>query len=46
MPLSSAPSAQQDAIFELASMAFNVALWYTKFASRLAGKEKLVPLPL
>uniref|UniRef100_A0A3B3C3Z4 BRO1 domain-containing protein BROX n=1 Tax=Oryzias melastigma TaxID=30732 RepID=A0A3B3C3Z4_ORYME len=34
------PSAQQDAIFELASMAFNVALWYTKFASRLAGKEK------
>uniref|UniRef100_A0A8C7Z0G1 BRO1 domain-containing protein BROX n=1 Tax=Oryzias sinensis TaxID=183150 RepID=A0A8C7Z0G1_9TELE len=35
------PSAQQDAIFELASMAFNVALWYTKFASRLAGKENV-----
>ena len=34
------PSAQQDAVFELVSMAFNVALWYTKFASRLAGKEK------
>lgn len=36
----SLPSAQQDAVFELVSMAFNVALWYTKFASRLAGKEK------
>uniref|UniRef100_A0A2D4FUG9 BRO1 domain-containing protein BROX n=1 Tax=Micrurus corallinus TaxID=54390 RepID=A0A2D4FUG9_MICCO len=33
------PSAQQDAVFELASMGFNVALWYTKYASRLAGKE-------
>uniref|UniRef100_A0AAY4BRM7 BRO1 domain-containing protein BROX n=1 Tax=Denticeps clupeoides TaxID=299321 RepID=A0AAY4BRM7_9TELE len=30
-----AASAQQDAIFELVSMAFNVALWYTKYASRL-----------
>uniref|UniRef100_A0A674PKD9 BRO1 domain-containing protein BROX n=1 Tax=Takifugu rubripes TaxID=31033 RepID=A0A674PKD9_TAKRU len=44
------PSAQQDAVFELVSMAFNVGLWYTKFASRLAGKEniifsKLHPLP-
>uniref|UniRef100_A0A1A8B3D9 BRO1 domain-containing protein BROX n=2 Tax=Nothobranchius TaxID=28779 RepID=A0A1A8B3D9_NOTFU len=35
------PSAQQDALFELASMAFNVALWNTKFASRLAGKENI-----
>ncbi|XP_057679397.1 BRO1 domain-containing protein BROX [Corythoichthys intestinalis] len=35
------PSAQQDAVFELISMAFNVALWYTKFASRLAGKENV-----
>uniref|UniRef100_A0A3Q3D913 BRO1 domain-containing protein BROX n=1 Tax=Hippocampus comes TaxID=109280 RepID=A0A3Q3D913_HIPCM len=35
------PSAQQDAVFELVSMAFNVALWYTKFASRLAGKENV-----
>ncbi|XP_039594587.1 BRO1 domain-containing protein BROX [Polypterus senegalus] len=34
-------SAQQDAIFELASMGFNVALWFTKFASRLAGKEDI-----
>uniref|UniRef100_A0A673BM73 BRO1 domain-containing protein BROX n=1 Tax=Sphaeramia orbicularis TaxID=375764 RepID=A0A673BM73_9TELE len=34
------PSAQQDVVFELVSMAFNVAIWYTKFASRLAGKEK------
>lgn len=25
-------------------MAFNVAIWYTKFASRLAGKEKYVLL--
>ncbi|MED6256327.1 hypothetical protein ATANTOWER_023992, partial [Ataeniobius toweri] len=33
------PSAQQDAVFELVSMAFNVAIWYTKFASKLAGKE-------
>lgn len=33
-------SAQQDAVFELVSMAFNVALWYTKYASRLAGKEE------
>uniref|UniRef100_A0A0B8RYD7 BRO1 domain-containing protein BROX n=1 Tax=Philothamnus irregularis TaxID=1899461 RepID=A0A0B8RYD7_9SAUR len=33
------PSAQQDAVFELVSMGFNVALWYTKYASRLAGKE-------
>uniref|UniRef100_UPI00358EC519 BRO1 domain-containing protein BROX-like isoform X1 n=1 Tax=Myxine glutinosa TaxID=7769 RepID=UPI00358EC519 len=32
---------QQDALFELVSMAFNVALWYTKFASRLAGKEDI-----
>lgn len=38
----SPPSAQQDAVFELVSMAFNVAVWYTKFASRLAGKEKYV----
>uniref|UniRef100_A0AAX7TXA5 BRO1 domain-containing protein BROX n=1 Tax=Astatotilapia calliptera TaxID=8154 RepID=A0AAX7TXA5_ASTCA len=29
------PSAQQDAVFELISMAFNVAIWYTKFASRM-----------
>uniref|UniRef100_A0A665WGI7 BRO1 domain-containing protein BROX n=1 Tax=Echeneis naucrates TaxID=173247 RepID=A0A665WGI7_ECHNA len=36
------PSAQQDVVFELVSIAFNVALWYTKFASRLAGKEKYV----
>ncbi|KAM9552041.1 BRO1 domain-containing protein BROX-like isoform 2-T2 [Salvelinus alpinus] len=35
------PSAQQDAIFELVSMAFNVAIWHTKFASRLAGKENV-----
>ncbi|KAJ8391546.1 hypothetical protein AAFF_G00088680 [Aldrovandia affinis] len=35
-------SAQQDAVFELASMGFNVALWYTKFASRLAGKENIM----
>uniref|UniRef100_A0A674MWL5 BRO1 domain-containing protein BROX n=1 Tax=Takifugu rubripes TaxID=31033 RepID=A0A674MWL5_TAKRU len=35
------PSAQQDAVFELVSMAFNVGLWYTKFASRLAGKENI-----
>uniref|UniRef100_A0A8C6V2V8 BRO1 domain-containing protein BROX n=1 Tax=Neogobius melanostomus TaxID=47308 RepID=A0A8C6V2V8_9GOBI len=35
------PSAQQDMVFELVSMAFNVALWYTKFASRLAGKENI-----
>ncbi|XP_061610127.1 BRO1 domain-containing protein BROX isoform X1 [Phyllopteryx taeniolatus] len=35
------PSAQQDAVFELVSMSFNVALWYTKFASRLAGKENV-----
>ncbi|KAH0622679.1 hypothetical protein JD844_025186 [Phrynosoma platyrhinos] len=35
------PSAQQDAVFELISMGFNVALWYTKYASRLAGKEDI-----
>ncbi|ERE72732.1 BRO1 domain-containing protein BROX isoform 2 [Cricetulus griseus] len=35
------PSAQQDAVFELISMGFNVALWYTKYASRLAGKENI-----
>uniref|UniRef100_A0A8C7QRR4 BRO1 domain-containing protein BROX n=1 Tax=Oncorhynchus mykiss TaxID=8022 RepID=A0A8C7QRR4_ONCMY len=35
------PSAQQDAIFELISMAYNVAIWHTKFASRLAGKENV-----
>lgn len=34
-------SAQQDAVFELVSMAFNVAIWYTKIASRLAGKENI-----
>ncbi|OCT79446.1 hypothetical protein XELAEV_18026256mg [Xenopus laevis] len=38
-----APSAQQDAVYELASMGFNVALWYTKYASRLAGKEDHIP---
>ncbi|XP_078398901.1 BRO1 domain-containing protein BROX [Cetorhinus maximus] len=32
-------SAQQDAIFDLVSMEFNIALWHTKYASRLAGKE-------
>lgn len=42
IPVCSPPSAQQDAIFELVSMAFNVAVWYTKFASRMAGKEKYV----
>ncbi|CAN8203213.1 unnamed protein product [Coccothraustes coccothraustes] len=35
------PSAQQDVVFELVSMGFNVALWYTKYASRLAGKEDI-----
>ncbi|XP_029448990.1 BRO1 domain-containing protein BROX [Rhinatrema bivittatum] len=35
------PSSQQDAVFELVSMGFNVALWHTKFASRLAGKEDI-----
>nr|XP_033792890.1 BRO1 domain-containing protein BROX isoform X2 [Geotrypetes seraphini] len=35
------PSSQQDAVFELVSMGFDVALWYTKFASRLAGKEDI-----
>lgn len=35
------PSSQQDAVFELVSMGFNVALWYTKYASRLAGKEDI-----
>ncbi|KAL1763402.1 BRO1 domain-containing protein BROX, partial [Sigmodon hispidus] len=35
------PSTQQDAVFELISMGFNVALWYTKYASRLAGKENI-----
>lgn len=35
-------SSQQDAVFELVSMGFNVAVWHTKFASRLAGKEKWV----
>ncbi|XP_048841942.1 BRO1 domain-containing protein BROX [Brienomyrus brachyistius] len=39
--LGNVASAQQDAVFELAAMAFNVALWYTKFASRLAGKENI-----
>lgn len=35
------PSAQQDAVFELVSMAFDIALWFTKYASRLAGKEDI-----
>ncbi|MCI4395858.1 hypothetical protein PGIGA_G00196920 [Pangasianodon gigas] len=35
------PSSQQDAVFELVSMGFNVAVWHTKFASRLAGKENI-----
>ncbi|XP_038654812.1 BRO1 domain-containing protein BROX [Scyliorhinus canicula] len=34
-------SAQQDAIFDQVSMEFNVALWHTKYASRLAGKEDI-----
>ncbi|XP_040207337.1 BRO1 domain-containing protein BROX isoform X2 [Rana temporaria] len=32
---------QQDAVFELISMGFNVALWHTKYASRLSGKEDI-----
>lgn len=36
-----APSSQQDAVFELISMGFNVALWHTKYASRLSGKEDI-----
>ncbi|MBN3305919.1 BROX protein, partial [Amia calva] len=35
------PSAQQDAVFELISMGFNVGIWYTKYASRLSGKEDI-----
>uniref|UniRef100_A0A8B9HMU0 BRO1 domain-containing protein BROX n=1 Tax=Astyanax mexicanus TaxID=7994 RepID=A0A8B9HMU0_ASTMX len=35
------PSSQQDAVFELVSMGFNIAIWHTKFASRLAGKENI-----
>ncbi|KAG8584464.1 hypothetical protein GDO81_008837 [Engystomops pustulosus] len=35
------PSAQQDAVFELISMGFNLGLWYSKYASRLAGKEDI-----
>ncbi|XP_053503675.1 BRO1 domain-containing protein BROX [Ictalurus furcatus] len=35
------PSSQQDAVFELVSMGFNIAVWHTKFASRLAGKENI-----
>ncbi|KAM4041719.1 BRO1 domain-containing protein BROX isoform 1-T3 [Anomaloglossus baeobatrachus] len=34
-------SAQQDAVFELISMGFNLGLWYSKYASRLAGKEDI-----
>uniref|UniRef100_A0A4W4H660 BRO1 domain-containing protein BROX n=1 Tax=Electrophorus electricus TaxID=8005 RepID=A0A4W4H660_ELEEL len=39
------PSSQQDAVFELVSIGFNIALWHTKFASRLAGKEKWAQIP-
>ncbi|XP_076844209.1 BRO1 domain-containing protein BROX [Brachyhypopomus gauderio] len=34
-------TSQQDAVFELVSMGFNIAIWHTKFASRLAGKENI-----
>ena len=31
---------QQDSVFECASMAINLALWYTKHAAKLAAKEE------
>ena len=33
---------QYDTVFELICMAFNVGLWYTKHAAKLAGKEEWV----
>lgn len=31
---------QQDSVYEAASMAINVGLWYTKHAAKLAAKEE------
>lgn len=31
---------QADSVYEAASMAMNVALWYTKHAAKLAAKEE------
>ena len=35
---------QNDTIFELASMAVNLALWYTKHSAKFAAKEEWVLL--
>ncbi|XP_067941535.1 BRO1 domain-containing protein BROX-like [Watersipora subatra] len=33
------PQEQYDCVFELLNMAFNIGLWYTKHASKCAGKD-------
>ncbi|XP_033729166.1 BRO1 domain-containing protein BROX-like [Pecten maximus] len=38
--LGNTPMEQFDAVFEAASMAINIALWYTKHAAKLAAKEE------
>ncbi|XP_060552746.1 BRO1 domain-containing protein BROX-like, partial [Ruditapes philippinarum] len=39
--LGNTPIEKQDAIFELASMAVNVALWYTKHSAKWAAKDEV-----
>ncbi|CAH1791874.1 unnamed protein product [Owenia fusiformis] len=34
------PQEQQDTVFELICMGLNIALWYTKHAAKIAGKEE------
>ncbi|OWF50492.1 BRO1 domain-containing protein BROX-like [Mizuhopecten yessoensis] len=38
--LGNTPMEQFDAVFEAASMAINIGLWYTKHAAKLAAKEE------
>ncbi|XP_060553070.1 BRO1 domain-containing protein BROX-like [Ruditapes philippinarum] len=39
--LGNTPIEKQDAVFELASMAVNVALWYTKHSAKWAAKDEV-----
>lgn len=39
--LGNTPQAQQDVVFELISISHNVAMWYTKHAAKIAGKDDI-----
>ncbi|XP_052275485.1 BRO1 domain-containing protein BROX-like [Dreissena polymorpha] len=39
--LGNTPTEQQDAVYEMACMAINLALWYTKHSAKFAAKEEV-----